>query len=81
MTLVGQPNPRRLRRVGYGTMVIVWRPDISQRGEGEQRKRSGDSCSTSVCSWNASQIPLEHTEMLQESPNLILALLILPPSY
>ncbi len=26
-------------------------------------------------------IPLEHTEMLQESPDLILALSILPPSY
>ena len=25
---------------------------FSQRGEGEERKRAGDSCSTSVCSWN-----------------------------
>ncbi len=35
---------------------------FSQRGEGEERKRSGYSCSTSVCSWNVNR---EETVILE----------------
>ncbi len=42
---------------------LVWGPDLFLRGgEGEERKRSGDSCSTSVCSWNVNR---EETVILE----------------
>ncbi len=41
--------------MAYALFVVdklVWGPDLFSEGGGGREKGSGDSCSTSVCSWN-----------------------------
>ena len=69
--------------------VVVWGPDLFLRGgRGKRERRSGDSCSTSVCSWNVNREETVILEVIKRSrcSNTLISLavskyLILPPSY
>ncbi len=44
-------------------IMVVWGPDLFLRGgRGKRERRSGDSCSTAVCSWNVNR---EETVILE----------------
>ncbi len=49
----------------------LWARPFLRGGRGKKRKRSGDSCSTSVCSWNPSSLDFG-PELLGLAPRLAL---------